>query len=124
MVALVAMANFPVRASDAQMDNGALHKAIAGKIVHLATPLGALPINYRGDGTMWEAPELCRSIQVRIATKGAGGSQPIGSASGGTTGWAEDRIALSYARRGPSCIGREVMAFRGRPLLRAPSSRA
>jgi hypothetical protein len=47
------MANLSARASDAQMDNGALHKAIAGKTVHLATPLGALPINYRGDGTMW-----------------------------------------------------------------------
>lgn len=40
-------------ASDAGSDTGALHKVIAGKIVHLSTPLGALPISYRGDGTMW-----------------------------------------------------------------------
>lgn len=34
------------------MDNGALRKAVAGKTVHLATPLGGLPIRYRIDGTM------------------------------------------------------------------------
>jgi len=34
------------------MDNGALRKAVAGKTVHLATPMGGLPINYRADGTM------------------------------------------------------------------------
>lgn len=35
-----------------QMDSAALRKAVAGKTVHLATPLGGLPINYRADGTM------------------------------------------------------------------------
>jgi len=30
-----------------------LIKAVAGKTVNLVTPLGALPINYRRDGTMW-----------------------------------------------------------------------
>lgn len=43
-------------ASDARptaMDSGALHAAVAGKTVSLNTPLGALPIVYRGDGTMW-----------------------------------------------------------------------
>jgi hypothetical protein len=34
------------------MDRSALLKAVAGKIVHLGTPLGSLPISYRSDGTM------------------------------------------------------------------------
>jgi hypothetical protein len=39
--------------SDAShMDSATLRKAVAGKTVHLATPLGGLPINYRADGTM------------------------------------------------------------------------
>ena len=37
---------------EGQMDSTALRKAVAGKTVHLATPLGGLPINYRTDGTM------------------------------------------------------------------------
>lgn len=37
---------------EGQMDSSALRSAIAGKTVHLATPLGNLPINYRIDGTM------------------------------------------------------------------------
>ena len=53
VVALAVTGGVAAKASDSPMDNGTLHKAIAGKIVHLATPLGALPINYRGDGTMW-----------------------------------------------------------------------
>jgi len=38
--------------ANVQMDNDALRKTIAGKVVHLATPLGGLPIRYRADGTM------------------------------------------------------------------------
>ena len=45
----VAMAGDP---SDGQMGNDALRKTVAGKIVHLATPMGGLPIRYRADGTM------------------------------------------------------------------------
>jgi len=37
---------------EGQMDSIALRKAVAGKTVHLATPVGGLPINYRTDGTM------------------------------------------------------------------------
>ena len=35
-----------------QMDSDALRRAVGGKTVHLATPLGSVPINYRQDGTM------------------------------------------------------------------------
>ena len=38
--------------SQGQMDNDALRRAVAGRTVHLATPLGSLPIKYRLDGTM------------------------------------------------------------------------
>jgi hypothetical protein len=34
------------------MDGGNLRKAVVGKTVHLATPMGGLPISYRADGTM------------------------------------------------------------------------
>ena len=45
----VAMASDP---TEGQMGNEALRKTVAGKIVHLATPMGGLPIRYRADGTM------------------------------------------------------------------------
>jgi hypothetical protein len=44
-----AMASDP---TEGQMGNEALRKTVAGKIVHLATPMGGLPIRYRADGTM------------------------------------------------------------------------
>jgi len=34
------------------MEGRTLRKAVAGKTVHLATPMGGLPISYRADGTM------------------------------------------------------------------------
>jgi hypothetical protein len=34
------------------LEGKALHKAVAGKTVHLATPMGGLPIRFRVDGTM------------------------------------------------------------------------
>jgi hypothetical protein len=37
---------------EGQMDSSALRKAVAGNTVHLATPMGGLPINYRTNGTM------------------------------------------------------------------------
>jgi len=37
---------------DKQLQGEALHNAVAGKTVYLATPLGALPIRFRIDGTM------------------------------------------------------------------------
>ncbi len=51
-MAIAAGAAFASASNDGAMDNGALRKAVAGKTVHLATPLGGLPINYRADGTM------------------------------------------------------------------------
>ncbi len=45
--------SFAGASGDGLMDGGTLQKAVAGKTVNLMTPLGALPINYRGDGTMW-----------------------------------------------------------------------
>lgn len=51
--ALAAMA-LPAQAIEVgELDGDGLVKAVAGKTVNLATPLGALPINYRSDGTMW-----------------------------------------------------------------------
>ncbi len=35
------------------MNGGALRKAVAGKTVHLATPMGGLPDQLPPDGTMW-----------------------------------------------------------------------
>ena len=49
VVGSAAFGNEPI---EGQMDSSALRKAVAGKTVHLATPLGGLPINYRTDGTM------------------------------------------------------------------------
>lgn len=49
---VAAGAAFANEFGEGQMDGGALRRAVAGKTVHLATPLGGLPINYRMDGTM------------------------------------------------------------------------
>jgi hypothetical protein len=38
---------------EGDLEGEGLVEAVSGKTVHLATPLGALPINYRRDGTMW-----------------------------------------------------------------------
>jgi len=35
-----------------QLEGDTLRKAVAGKTVHLETPLGSLPISYRNNGTM------------------------------------------------------------------------
>lgn len=54
LAALIAAGGTGAKASEeGPMDSGALRKAVVGKTVSLLTPLGALPINYRGDGTMW-----------------------------------------------------------------------
>jgi len=42
----------PALAAEPQLEGAALRKAVAGKTVHLATPLGGLPIRFRIDGTM------------------------------------------------------------------------
>lgn len=39
-------------AADEAMDSSALRRAVSGKTVHLATPMGGLPIRYLTDGTM------------------------------------------------------------------------
>jgi hypothetical protein len=52
-MAVAAGVTFAAAAEDSAMDGGALRKTVVGKTVHLATPLGGLPINYRADGTMW-----------------------------------------------------------------------
>jgi hypothetical protein len=39
-------------ADDQQLEGDGLRKAVSGKTVHLETPLGSLPINYRMNGTM------------------------------------------------------------------------
>lgn len=35
------------------MNGEALRKALTGRTIHIATPLGPLPIRFRADGTMW-----------------------------------------------------------------------
>jgi hypothetical protein len=40
-------------AEQQEMTGEALRKALAGKTIHLSTPLGGLPISFRADGTMW-----------------------------------------------------------------------
>jgi hypothetical protein len=52
-IAVAAGTAFASASNDGVMDSGALRKAVAGKTVHLATPVGGLPINFRADGTMW-----------------------------------------------------------------------
>ena len=49
--ALVTWAGLAV-ASETQFQGPALRQAVAGKTVNLETPLGALPISFRIDGTM------------------------------------------------------------------------
>jgi hypothetical protein len=39
-------------AAEEALDGSALRKAVSGKTVHLATPMGGLPIRYQTDGTM------------------------------------------------------------------------
>jgi hypothetical protein len=51
-MAVTAGAAFASASNEGAMDGGALRKAVTGKTVQLATPLGGLPINYRADGTM------------------------------------------------------------------------
>jgi len=38
---------------DRQLQGTTLQKAVAGKTVHLSTPLGSLPIRFRIDGTLY-----------------------------------------------------------------------
>jgi hypothetical protein len=52
MVVVAGSVAFGSEPVEGQMDSNALRKAVAGKTVHLATPLGGLPINYRINGTM------------------------------------------------------------------------
>lgn len=52
IIMIAAGAAFAQESGEGQMDSGGLRKAVAGKTVQLATPLGGLPINYRTDGTM------------------------------------------------------------------------
>jgi hypothetical protein len=51
-VMVAASGAFAAASGEEVMNGGALRKAVAGKTVHLATPMGGLPINYRPDGTM------------------------------------------------------------------------
>ena len=51
-IMVIATGTAVAQESQAQMDNDALRRAVAGRTVHLATPLGSLPIKYRLDGTM------------------------------------------------------------------------
>jgi hypothetical protein len=52
-VAVVAASVAAAGASGGEvMEGGTLRRAVAGKTVHLATPMGGLPISYRPDGTM------------------------------------------------------------------------
>ncbi|KAB2915075.1 MAG: hypothetical protein F9K29_13790 [Hyphomicrobiaceae bacterium] len=44
-------------ADETELGGEALRKAVAGRTVSLATPLGALPISYRIDGTMHSKSE-------------------------------------------------------------------
>ena len=52
-VAVVAFMVSGAVASDLQLEGEALRRAIVGKTVSLATPMGGLPISYRADGTMY-----------------------------------------------------------------------
>ena len=51
-MAVAAGATLANAGGNGAMDSGELRKAVTGKTVHLATPLGGLPINFRADGTM------------------------------------------------------------------------
>jgi hypothetical protein len=51
-MAVAAGVAFAEASEDGAMGNEALRKTVAGKTVHLATPLGGLPISFRADGTM------------------------------------------------------------------------
>lgn len=62
MVVSSSVALAPGAAADpAAMSDGALRKAIAGRTVLLATPMGSLPINYRSNGTMFGSVNLILS---------------------------------------------------------------
>lgn len=49
---MAATASGVVHAEVASLAGDALREVVSGKTVMLETPLGALPINYRSDGTM------------------------------------------------------------------------
>ena len=55
---LLAMLPVAVLANDAVLSGASLQEAVSGKTVLLETPVGALPINYRPDGTMSGASKL------------------------------------------------------------------
>ena len=79
-MAVAAGTGFASASNDGVMDNGALRKAVAGKTVHLATPLGGLPINYRADGTMWgKAGSLAgiHGLRARSRPLVGGGRQAV-----------------------------------------------
>ena len=52
IIMVAGSAAFGSESREGQMNSTALRQAVVGKTVHLATPLGSLPINYRVDGTM------------------------------------------------------------------------
>jgi hypothetical protein len=49
---IVAVGSATAGSSEAQLEGDSLRKAVSGKTVSLATPMGGLPISYRPDGTM------------------------------------------------------------------------
>jgi hypothetical protein len=49
---MVSVASATAGSSEAQLEGDSLRKAVSGKTVSLATPMGGLPISYRPDGTM------------------------------------------------------------------------
>ena len=51
-IMMIAIGTSVAQESSGQMDSEALRRAIGGRTVHLSTPLGSVPINYRLDGTM------------------------------------------------------------------------
>lgn len=52
VMAIGASCAFANDEGDRQLQGSTLQKAVAGKTVHLATPLGSLPIKFRIDGSM------------------------------------------------------------------------
>ena len=92
------------------LEGDTLRKVVAGKTVHLETPLGSLPINYKNNGTMQASTIQLAAYTGSTRDRGTGGWWRTNCANAGITGWAAGRIVLPCASRARACSGPAMTA--------------
>jgi hypothetical protein len=93
-----------------KLQGDTLKKAVSGKTVHLATPLGTLPIRFRMNGTMsGTAGEMAAYTGVHRRQRALVGEFGETFASAGKLGLTARSTASAFARKARSCTGYATM---------------